>query len=339
MLEYRSITIARKNKMLVKKFENYFGEKGKVLFINFNFAPYSSPDKKDNPVYRGHDETGKILVEIGKEKGLDVKCCYFSDILVNGSEILYKGKPLSNFDFVFVGLMAKKEPQVGVIVDYLEKNNVQYFCYGTMGSTKLSDMYKLCEEGLPYIPTIVTSNPEDAINFVAKNWQYPVVSKIINGSQGDGVLKCDDENELRKSFSKDDGTHPGNYEFQRMVQKFIPNDCDYRILIFNDQIIAIAERSSKDKNKEFRNNMSLGGSGKIVDIDHYPKQLALDSAKTLGKRMAGVDLVQSSEDGKWYIMEVNSSPQYHYFTEMVGIDFPEMVLDYINSKVLGKSFI
>jgi ribosomal protein S6--L-glutamate ligase len=328
--------------MLVQKFESFLESYkvlgNKVLFLNFNFEPYSSPEKKGSPVIRGHENTGPLLMEIGKEKGLDVRYCNYSDIIISGKEVYQGKKKLSEYDFVFLGLMAKKEPQVDVIIDYLKANGVSHFTYGTLHSTKLSDMYNLCKEGLPYIPTIVTSNPDEAVNYVASQWngEYPVVSKVINGSQGIGVEKCDNEEELRKSFKTDNGTHPGNYEFQRMVQKFIPNDCDYRVLIFNGEILATAKRTSQDKEKEFRNNMSLGGSGKIVKLGHDAAQLALDSARVLGKNMAGVDLIQSNEDGKWYIMEVNSSPQYHYFTELTGLDFPDKILNYINSKILGK---
>jgi D-alanine-D-alanine ligase-like ATP-grasp enzyme len=51
--------------------------------------------------------------------------------------------------------------------------------------------------------------------------------------------------------------------------------------------------------------------------------------------MAGVDLIQDKRDGKWYIMEVNTAPQYHYFQEISGIDFPQMLIDKIYSKLYG----
>jgi ribosomal protein S6--L-glutamate ligase len=195
-------------------------------------------------------------------------------------------------------------------------------------------MYNLTRAGLPYVPTIITSSSAQASNYIAIHWknEYPVVCKVMNASQGDGVEKCDDQKELAKCFK--DNKDPEYNDF-RMVQKFIPNDGDFRILIFDGKIIASAKRVAKDPKKDFRNNMSKGGSGYNMTAPHEANQIALDSARILGKEMAGVDLIQDKKDGKWYIMEVNTAPQYHYFQEISGIDFPQMLIDKIYSKLNG----
>jgi len=148
----------------------------------------------------------------------------------------------------------------------------------------------------------------------------------MTGSQGDGIKKCDNQKELEECFSNNENPY---YEDFRMVQKFIPNDGDFRILIFDGVIIASAKRVAKDQKKDFRNNMSKGGKGYNMAAPHKANQIALDSAKVLGKEMAGVDLILDKNEKKWYIMEVNSAPQYHYFQEISGIDFPQMVIDKI----------
>jgi glutathione synthase/RimK-type ligase-like ATP-grasp enzyme len=79
--------------------------------------------------------------------------------------------------------------------------------------------------------------------------------------------------------------------------------------------------------------MSLGGKGKTEDLPQKEKDLALAAAQTTRKQMAGVDLIQSKDDKKWYIMEVNSSPQYHYFSEIQDLDFPQLLADYIEDKL------
>jgi ribosomal protein S6--L-glutamate ligase len=88
-------------------------------------------------------------------------------------------------------------------------------------------------------------------------------------------------------------------------------------------------RVAKDQKKDFRNNMSKGGRGYNMAAPHKANQIALDAANVVGKEMAGVDLIKDKNEGNWYIMEVNSSPQYHYFQEISGIDFPQMLIDKI----------
>lgn len=308
---------------------------GRVLLLNFDLSSVSTPGT-EKKYARGYKTTGPLLVEMGREKGLQVEIGNFSDILFISEKILYKNEPIETFDFVVLGLLANKEELAQLILECLKKNGVPYFSYGTLHADKLHDMHILFQNGYPYVPTFVTSDPKIAVETVKKHWQdkYPVVSKVINGSQGRGVELCNSEKELFDSFEKDKGSRPGNFEYQRIVQKFIPNNGDYRVLIFNDQILTIAERKSKDKSKEFRNNLSLGGAGKIMDIPNEAKQIALGSSRVLGKMMSGVDLVQDKYDGKWYVMEVNSAPQYHYFAELAGLNFNQMLIDYIVSKIL-----
>jgi gamma-F420-2:alpha-L-glutamate ligase len=328
----------------VKLFKEFFNEKSdninrnflkKILFINFDINTVSTPGT-ENKFARGHKKLGNLMKDIGREKGIIVEVASFTDIIHCDNKILYKNEDIKNFDFISIGLIANKHQQADIILDYIKKYNIHHFCYGTLHSTKLSDMHILAENGYSYVPTLVTSGANTVIDFISSNsdWEYPVVSKILNGSKGEGVKICKNETELSNTFAKDvTGRDSGNYENTRMIQKFIPNDCDYRVLIFNNQIISIGERKSKNKSKEFRNNVSLGGSLKVVDIPNEAKQIALGSAKILNKQMAGVDLIQDKNTKKWYIMEVNSAPQYHYFTELNGVNFPEMLMDYIIGKI------
>lgn len=323
---------------MISKFSEYTPLFAKVLFLNFDIAAVSEPGKEEE-FSQGYKRTPSLYKKIGKSKGLSVDFKEYSDVLiVDDKTIMIDDCSLSSYDFVLLGLMAKKSEMANLICDYLDKNGVKYFSYGTPSDkgNKLADMYNLLSAGLPYIPSFVTSNPKLALSYT-KDWSFPIIVKKLNSSQGDGVYKAGNKNELKGYFNIDDKSiHPGNTEEMRMVQKFIENDGDYRVLLFNFQPIAVAKRWSKDKEKEFRNNLSKGGEGEESSLPQSVMQLAINAAQVLDKRMAGVDLVQSSETGEWYIMEVNSSPQYHYFAEISGLDFPSMLLDYIVKRILNN---
>jgi RimK family alpha-L-glutamate ligase len=323
-----------KTNKLVRLFEEYTNEKS-ILILNFDPVSVSTPGTEDK-FARGHKRADSLLIELAEEKGMKATSLQYDKVLIDGDEIYIGSTRLRDFDYVLMGMMAKKTEIVNPILQYLDQHGIPHFNYGTPSDrgNKTQDMYNLTRAGLPYVPTIITSSSAEASNYIAKHWknEYPVVCKVMNASQGDGVEKCDDQKELAKCFK--DNKDPEYNDF-RMVQKFIPNDGDFRILIFDGKIIASAKRVAKDPKKDFRNNMSKGGSGYNMAAPHEANQIALDSARILGKEMAGVDLIQDKKDGKWYIMEVNTAPQYHYFQEISGIDFPQMLIDKIYSKLNG----
>ena len=322
------------NNRYIKLFEEFSSKEPKVLIVNFMVDSVSTEGTEDK-FAEGFKSANNILASKLKEKNIKPVNAEYADIVISNDGILVNGEPLQNFSFVFLGLMAKKMELANIVIDFLKKNNIAYFSYGTPKDkgNKLEDMWNLSQKGLPYIPTFVSANFEDSVSYIKENkWKYPVVVKNMDSAGGDGVSKADNEKELKKLFSDEDEKHQGNFESFRMIQKFIPNEGDYRVLIFDDKIIAIAKRWTEDE-KEFRNNMSLGGKGKKAELDKEQQDLALSAAKTTGKSMAGVDLIQSKDDKKWYIMEVNSSPQYHYFYEIQDLDFPHLLADYIEDKL------
>jgi RimK family alpha-L-glutamate ligase len=327
-------TKTKKNK-LVRLFEEFSNEKS-ILILNFDPISVSKPGTEDRYA-RGHKRADTLLIELAEEKGMTAVSCLYDDIIIDNEDIKFGNSSICDFDYVLMGMTANKMQIVKPILQCLEEKGIPHFNYGTPThiGNKTQDMYDLTRAGLPYVPTLITSNSEKAAKYVSANWEYPVVSKVMGSSQGDGVEKCDDEKELIKTFSK--ATDDPIYDDFRMVQRFIPNDGDFRILIFDGRIIASAKRVAKDPKKDFRNNMSKGGRGYKMDAPHEANQMALDSVKVLGKQMAGVDLIQDQSTGKWYIMEVNSAPQYHYFQEISGIDFPQMLIDKIYAELHGTT--
>jgi RimK family alpha-L-glutamate ligase len=325
----------RKNK-LVKLFEEYGKEEKKLLILNFDPISVSEPGSEG--IYaRGHKRADSLLIELAAEKGIKADSYFYDDLLIDSKDIRVDQKSILDYDYVLLGMMAHKMQIVNPIIECLDAAGIPYFRYGTPNDSgnKTQDMYNITRSGLAYVPTIITSNYELTINYINSNWngEFPVVSKVTGSSQGDGVEKCDSASELKKTFGKQ--TDNPKYDDYRIVQRFIPNDGDFRVLIFDGKIIATAKRVSKDPSKEFRNNISKGGKGSKAEIPHVAVQLALDAVKAVKKDMAGVDLIQDKRDGKWYIMEVNSAPQYHYFQEISGIDFPQMLIDKIYSMLYG----
>jgi glutathione synthase/RimK-type ligase-like ATP-grasp enzyme len=98
-----------------------------------------------------------------------------------------------------------------------------------------------------------------------------------------------------------------------VVQNYVPNDCDYRVLVFGGSVRAVIRRSRQDDATTHVNNTSAGGRGDMVPLSEFPeelKEIALRAAAATNRKdIAGVDIIVDSETGKPYVLEVNKTPQ------------------------------
>ncbi|SVB32737.1 uncharacterized protein METZ01_LOCUS185591, partial [marine metagenome] len=78
-------------------------------------------------------------------------------------------------------------------------------------------------------------------------------------------------------------------------------------------------------------NLHLGGNGKEVSLTDEEKQIAVDSAHTLGLSIAGVDLIKSKRG--LLVIEVNSSPGLEGIETATRKNIAAKMIKYIESKI------
>jgi len=152
--------------------------------------------------------------------------------------------------------------------------------------------------------------------------------KGSGGDRGMRVFKADNlekleklVRELRKTETQDGKRY--------MLQEFIENDGDYRVLILGEKVLGVMRRFRNDKN-EFRNNFSAGGGVEISDLPEGIKKKAIEAAKVCQIMVAGVD-VMVRNDGSYVILEVNKGPQFWGFMKATGIDVPKEIVKFLVS--------
>ncbi|MFA6184539.1 MAG: hypothetical protein WCT51_04255 [Candidatus Shapirobacteria bacterium] len=156
-------------------------------------------------------------------------------------------------------------------------------------------------------------------------WKFPVIIKGSGGDRGTRVFKTDNLEQLEKlvrDLRKSEIDEGRRY----MLQEFIPNDGDFRVLVLGEKVLGVMKRSSQNKD-EFKNNYSAGGKVELAELSEEIKQLAVKAAKVCGLAVAGVDVAFRNNDlSQPIIWEVNKGPQFKGFMEATGIDVPmEMV--------------
>ncbi|WP_100657174.1 30S ribosomal protein S6--L-glutamate ligase [Alteromonas flava] len=277
------------------------------------------------------------LVEAGQARGhqvdvVDTMHCYM-DITSNRPSVRYKGKPLPKYDAVI--------PRIGASVTFYGTSVVRQFeMMGTFSINesvaisrsrdKLRSLQLLSRKGIG-MPRTGFANHPDRIDDLIKNvGGAPVVIKLLEGTQGIGVVLADTAKAAEAIIEAFMGIGANI-----LVQEYIKEagGADIRCLVVGGKVIAAMKRQAAPG--EFRSNLHRGGSASIVRLSPAERKTAVDAAKTMGLNMAGVDILRSKNGP--VVMEVNSSPGLEGIETATGKDVAGMLITHIESKISTKT--
>lgn len=276
------------------------------------------------------------LIEVCKERGHQIKVidalrCYMN-INSDKPEIHFKGEELSGFDAII--------PRIGASITFYGTAVLRQFeMMGTYtvnesiaitrSRDKLSSMQLLSRKGIGMPITGFASKPDDVKDLLNMVGGAPVVIKLLEGTQGIGVVLA----ETRKAAESVIEAFMG-LKANIMVQEYIKEagGADIRCFVIGDKVIAAMKRQAADG--EFRSNLHRGGSASLVKITPDERKTAIAAAKIMGLSIAGVDLLRS-ERGP-LVMEVNSSPGLEGIEAASGKDIAAMIIDFIEKEATKK---
>ena len=273
------------------------------------------------------------LKEAALDRGIDVKVLdtlKFSIDLKQGSPDLYfRGKQLSHYDAVL--------PRIGASVTYhgtavvRQFQQMDVFCANTAhgianSRDKLRSLQILARHHIGIPETTFVRDKKDVLPAIHRVGGAPVIIKLIEGTQGIGVLLADTVNaaesiiELLQSQKQD-----------VLIQKFVAESRgkDIRALVVGDRVVAAMRRVAQGQ--EFRSNVHRGGVAQAIDLPKEYEDVAIRAAQILGLRVAGVDMLESSTGPQ--IMEVNSSPGLEGIENCTQLDVAGAIIDYIAAQI------
>jgi ribosomal protein S6--L-glutamate ligase len=229
------------------------------------------------------------------------------------------------------------------IVEQLETAN--FFVVNTLESivaceNKYVTSKILMEAGIP-VPRMALIENEDSLEDAVKTvgGQFPVVLKMLSGSQGIGVSIVDSLASLKSVMQT---IWKANSNVELLIQEKIDSDYDLRIHVltrkFNsptpdetDSVLLGYMRRNRVK-KDFRTNYSLGGSVQKTKVTPEQEEMSIESAKAIGCNWCGVDIIVDKKTGKNYVLEVNASPGTEGLKKATGVDVVKDVIDFIEDK-------
>jgi ribosomal protein S6--L-glutamate ligase len=278
----------------------------------------------------------KRLKQAGEARGHRVeiidhmKCVLF--IEKKNPMVLYQGRRLDYFDAVI--------PRIGASVTFYGAAVVRQFemmkVFTAVESQalirsrdKLRSLQILSRAGLGLPKTIFMDYSRDTEGIIESVGGAPVVIKLLEGTQGLGVVLAENKKAAQSVIEAFHGIHA-----RIIVQEFIKeaNGADIRAFVVNGEVVGAMRRQAKEG--EFRSNLHRGGTAKVVKLSRQEKHAAITAAKKMGLGVAGVDMLPSNRGP--LILEVNSSPGLEGIEGATKVDIAGRIYQFIEKNAAKK---
>ena len=269
------------------------------------------------------------LVEAGKERGHQVlvinhKRCYMN-ITSHKPAVHYKGEALQGIDAIIPRIGASVSFYGAAVVRQFEMMGV-YSVNESVAITRSRDKLRasqlLARKGIGLPVTGFANSPDDTEDLLKFVGGAPVVIKLLEGTQGVGVVLAETKKAAESVIEAFRGLG-ANF----MVQEFIKEagGSDIRCLVIGDKVVASMKRQGREG--EFRSNLHRGGSASLIRITPEERSTAIRSAKVMGLNVAGVDLLRSNHGP--VVLEVNSSPGLEGIETATQKDVASTIIEFI----------
>lgn len=272
----------------------------------------------------------KRLREAGEEAGHEIHIinplyCYMN-VATSCPRIHYRGgEPLPHFDAVIPRIGASNTFYGTAVLRHLETMGI-YTLNESIAIARSRDKFRslqlLSRKGIPMPLTGFAQSPDNTEDLIRMVGGAPLVIKLLEGTQGKGVVLADSHQSAVSIINAFKEMHANI-----LVQEFIQESCgtDIRCLVIGDKVVAAIKRQAKPG--EFRANVHQGGKALKVKLTPQERNIAIAAAKTMGLKVAGVDLLRSNNGP--LVLEINSSPGLEGIEKATQINIASKVIQYI----------
>ncbi|MCA9423751.1 MAG: 30S ribosomal protein S6--L-glutamate ligase [Candidatus Omnitrophica bacterium] len=290
----------------------------KLAILSRSQRSYSTKRLKQAALQRGHKvrvlDTMKFSIGVESES----------------PELYYRGKPLSTYDAVL--------PRIGQSITFFGCAVVRQFeqmgVYTANESLaigrsrdKLRSMQVLSRHEIGIPATAFVRDKNDILPAIERVGGAPVIIKLLEGTQGVGVILAD-TNKIAEAIIQT--LHGTNQNV--LIQNFVKESKgkDIRAIVVGDKVIGAMRRRAVGD--EFRSNVHRGGTVELVELNEEFEKTAIRAAQIMGLRIAGVDMLEAEEGPQ--ILEVNSSPGLEGIERATQKDIAGAIIEDIEHQVL-----
>ena len=280
------------------------------------------------------------IVEAARARGHDIEIINTLRVSINITSrrpaLYYRKRRLDDFEAViprigasvtFYGLAVLRQFEVMGVYPLNESVAIG------RSRDKLRCLQLLARRGIGLPVTAFTHDPRQAEDVIDLVGGPPVVIKLLEGTQGIGVVLGETAKSAKSVIEAFQGVN-----VNILVQQF-SDSTDIRALVIGDRVVASMKRQGAPG--EFRSNLHRGGSGEKVRITPQERSAAVRAARTLGLNVCGVDMLRSKNGP--LVLEVNSSPGIEGLEKATGIDVAAPMIEFFeryaaphNTRTKGK---
>lgn len=289
----------------------------KLAILSCSPNAYSTRRLKEAAEQRGHK--AKVLNTLK----------FAIDLDRGNPDLYFRQKPLSTYDAVL--------PRIGASITYYgtavvrQFQEMDVFCANTAhgianSRDKLRSLQILSRHHIGIPRTTFVRDKKDVLPAIERVGGAPVVIKLIEGTQGIGVLLAESVKQAESIIEL-----LQSQKQNVLIQKFVAESKgkDVRAFVVGDQVVAAMRRVAQGQ--EFRSNVHRGGIAEPIELDEQYRETAVRCAQILGLRVAGVDMLEGANGPQ--VMEVNSSPGLEGIETCTELDVAGAVIDYIAAQV------
>jgi ribosomal protein S6--L-glutamate ligase len=273
------------------------------------------------------------LREAASQRGHKVKVLntlkFSIDLQQGNPNLFYRSKPISTYDAVLPRIGSSITYFGTAVVRQFEQMDV-YVGNSSAGITnsrdKLRALQILSRHQIGIPRTTYVQDRKDVLAAIERVGGAPVIIKLIEGTQGIGVLLAES---IQSAEAIVELLHSQHQNV--LLQKFVTESHgrDIRAIVVGDRVVSAMRRVANGT--EFRSNLHRGGSCESVVLDGLYQETAVRAAQIMGLRIAGVDMLEGNDGPQ--VMEVNSSPGLEGIESCSNLDVAGAIIDYIAAQV------
>lgn len=274
------------------------------------------------------------LKEAGLERGHKIKVLntlHFSlSVAEDEPELFFHGRKLSSYDGVIPRIGASITLYGTAVVRQFEQMGVFVLNTSQAINTsrdKLRSLQVLSRHDVGIPTSAFVRDKKDVLPAIERVGGAPVIIKLLEGTQGIGVILADTVHVAAAIIETLQSTKQNV-----MIQKFVAESKgrDVRAFVVGDRVVAAMRRTAQGQ--EFRSNVHRGGVTEKVELDAAYQQTAVQATQIMGLHVAGVDMLESVNGPQ--VMEVNSSPGLEGIETATGVDVAGAIIEYLEAQVL-----
>lgn len=285
----------------------------KIVILSRDTKLFSTQKLKEAGETRGHE----MLI-------IDYLRCYMN-ITSHNPQVLYQGKTITNVDAVIPRIGASKTFYGTAVVRQFEMMGVFSLNESqaiSRSRDKLRCLQILSRRGIGLPVTGFAHSTKDIDELIEVVGGAPLVIKLLEGTQGIGVVLTETYQAAKSVIEAFRGL-----DVNILAQEFIKEakGMDIRCFVIGEKVVASMKRQGGPG--EFRSNLHRGGFAEKIKLTPEERSTAIRSAKAMGLRVAGVDILRSNHGP--VVMEVNSSPGLEGIEKATNVDVSGKIIEYI----------